>query len=114
MFPKRHKPDLPFSVAKKPPKPFAVYCPNPACMKGFDKASKLQKHLSMSTHCGMYMSQLWFKQQLVTEAPTKTQEIVVVTVARLQVLHWWMKTTKKNININYHNHNINIYELDGR
>ena len=76
MFPKCHKPDLPFSVAKKPPKPFAVYCPNPACMKGFDKASKLQKHLAMSTHCGMYMSQLWFKQQLVTEAPTKTQEIV--------------------------------------
>ena len=69
-------------ASQHPTKQFPLQCPLPWCGKGFNDVPQIQKHLSMSAWCGLYLqkllhapSMIFGKPSLTTGAPQTTTNI---------------------------------------
>ena len=59
-------------ASRRPAKQFPLQCPSPWCGKGFNDVPQIQKHISMSARCGMYLQKLLHAQSQTFGIPSPT------------------------------------------
>ena len=59
-------------ASRRPTKQFPLQCPSPWCGKGFNNVPQIQKHISMSARCGMYLQKLLHAQSQTFGKPSRT------------------------------------------
>ena len=59
-------------ASQRPTKQFLLQCPLPWCGKGFNDVPQIQKHISMSARCGMYLQKLLHAQSQTFGKPSRT------------------------------------------
>ena len=59
-------------ASRSPAKQFPLQCPSPWCGKGFNDVPQIQKHISMTAHCGMYLQKLLHAQSQTFGIPSPT------------------------------------------